>query len=146
MDHREAEALDRYLTRDDCPPEYPCLGCRAEGADLDADSLCPGCSPRFRRTPTPEDAAWHATTSRAVESWRRYIAGPTAEDDTPGGDSPALLTRDPWASDAPRRDDEEGWNDTDTDDHDDTARDVSGADPASIADIPDEWPDEPDAD
>lgn len=64
---------------------------------------------------------------------------------TPTADT---LTRDPWASDAPRRDDEEGWNDTDTDtdDHDDTARDVSGADPASIADIPDEWPDEPDAD
>lgn len=141
MEYREAEALDRYLTRDDCPPEYPCLGCRTEDADLDADSLCDGCCTRLRAAATG-DAAWCEATLRAVAAWRRYLDGPTGDADGAGDAAP---TRDPWGSDAPRREDEAGWNTPDTDDHDDTARDVSGADPASLADIPDEWPEEPEA-
>lgn len=62
---------------------------------------------------------------------------------TPTADT---LTRDPWGSDAPRRKDEAEWNTPDTDAHSDTARDVSGYGPEYLADIPDEWPDESDAD
>lgn len=52
------------------------------------------------------------------------------------------LTSDPWGSDAPPREAEAGWNDPDTEDHADTARDTAGV---SLADVPDEWPDEPEA-
>lgn len=61
---------------------------------------------------------------------------------TPTADT---LTRDPWGSDAPRREDEAEWNTPDTDDHSDTVRDVSGYGPEYLADIPDEWPDESEA-